>query len=321
MCKKLILLNLLFALCGATHAADVFPSKPITIVVPFAAGGPNDVLARMLQDPLGKAFGQPVVIENKVGATGIIGTQYVKNAKPDGHTLLVGGTSTITAVMVQKKPSYDPAKDLVPLNFFGGFPVIVLANPSLPAKNMKELIDYAKANPGVINYGTSGPGAISHFGTELLSQKTGVSMQAIPYQGTAPVMIALLQGDIKLHLAAPTAAVTSYIAAGRLRALAITSPKPTEIAPGLPTVAETVPGYSVQSWFGLLAPAGTPPDVLAKIEAAVTTITSSPQWKEKVWTSLGLPAHSLDRQQFRDYFASEIKLWSEVANKGALISE
>lgn len=303
-----------------SQATD-FPTRPIKLVVPFAVGGPNDVVARLIQEPLSRALGQPVIVENRIGAAGTIGMTYVKDAKPDGYTLLVGGSTPVIAALMQKKPPYDVERDFIQVALFGTSPMILLSHPSLPVKTLGELVAYAKANPGVVNFGMTGRGSISHLGTELFSQKAGIRMKDIPYGGGAPAVEALLKGEIHLYMTSPTDTISQYVSSGRLLALAVASSKSVATFPKTPTIDATVSGVNVEIWYGLQAPAGTPPDTVAKIEKAVAAITSAPQWKDKVRASLGIETAGFTQKQFEDFYKAEIDTWRAVARKGGLIED
>lgn len=318
---KHILLLSAALLAPVISQANDFPTRPIRLIVPFAVGGPNDVVARLIQEPLSRALNQPVIVENRVGAAGTIGMTYVKDAKPDGYTLLVGGSTPVIAALMQKKPPYDVSRDFIQVSLFGSSPMILLSHPSMPVKTLGELVTYAKANPGVVNFGMTGRGSVSHLGTELLSQKAGIRMTDIPYSGGAPAVEALLKGEIQLYMTSPTDAIAQYVAAGRVLALAVASSKPIAAFPKTPTIDATVSGVNVEIWYGLQAPAGTPPDIVSKIEKTVAAITSTPQWKDRVRVSLGIESAGFTQKQFEDFYQAEINNWRAVARKGGLIED
>ncbi len=318
---KHILLLSAALLAPVISQANDFPTRPIRLIVPFAVGGPNDVVARLIQEPLSRALNQPVIVENRVGAAGTIGMTYVKDAKPDGYTLLVGGSTPVIAALMQKKPPYDVSRDFIQVSLFGSSPMILLSHPSMPVKTLGELVTYAKANPGVVNFGMTGRGSVSHLGTELFSQKAGIRMTDIPYSGGAPAVEALLKGEIQLYMTSPTDAIAQYVAAGRVLALGVASSKPIAAFPKTPTIDATVSGVNVEIWYGLQAPAGTPPDIVSKIEKTVAAITSTPQWKDKVRVSLGIESAGFTQKQFEDFYQAEINNWRAVARKGGLIED
>jgi tripartite-type tricarboxylate transporter receptor subunit TctC len=252
------------------HAQSAYPSKPIRMVVPFAPGGPNDIIGRIVGQKLTEAWGHPVVIENRGGAGGTIGVDMGLKAPADGYTLIMGGSSNLAvAPSLYAKLPYDPLHDLAAISNVAFVPYVVAVNPRVPAKNIKELVAIAKSKRNSLNYGSSGAGSMSSLAAELIGALGGVKLVHVPYKGTAPSVSAMVTGDIDM-MVADLAAVAGQAKAGKLRILAAAGSKRTRAAPDLPTVAEAgLKGYAVDAWFGIIAPAKTPPDVVAKLSGAV----------------------------------------------------
>src|SRR5690348_7803183 len=264
-------------------AADTFPSRPAKLIVPFPPGGPLDTTGREIAQKLGEMWGQSVIVENKPGAGGNIGADFVAKSPPDGYTIVMGALSThaVNPSLYPKMP-YDAKKDFAPITLVAITPNVLVVNPSLPVHSVKELIAYAKAHPGKLSFGSGSIGSAGHLAGELFKVDTGVDMVHVPYKGAAPAMQALLAGDTQLMFD-NLASAMSQVKAGKLRALAVTTSQRSKLVPELPTMAEAgVPGFDISTWFGLLAPAGTPPAVIAKWNAGVTKILSDPSMRERL---------------------------------------
>lgn len=297
---------------GSVLAQAAFPSKPITIVVPFSAGGTTDLLARVVAQQLGVELGQSVVVDNKPGAGGNIGGAFVAKATPDGHTLLMGavGTHAINASLYKKMP-YDNIKDFAPLTRVAMVPNLLVANPAQPFKTVQELIAYAKANPGKVNFASSGSGTSVHLSGELFKSLAKVDIQHIPYKGSAPAMNDLLGNQVNIMFDNLPSAI-SHVRAGKLRALAVTTAKRSPDLPDVPTIAEAgVPGYEATSWFGLFAPAATPAPVKAKLHAALVKVLAHPDVKKKIDEQGGEPM-SESPEQFAAFILKETQKWAKV---------
>lgn len=270
-----------FATCALMVAmpvlAQAYPSKPITLVVPFVPGGTTDIIGRIVAEGLGKKLGQTVIVENRGGAGGNIGAAAVAQAKPDGYTLLMGynGTNAINPSLY-KKLGWDPVRSFEPLTMVARVNNAVVVHPSLPVKSLPELVAYAKAHPGAVNYGSAGPGSIFHLAGEMLEQQTGVKMTHVPYKGAAPALTDLMAGQVQVMFTTiPTA--LQHIRAGKLRAIAVTGPARSPLFPDLPTARETgLPGMVVDSWFALFAPRGLAPEVQARLSGAAREVLTDP---------------------------------------------
>lgn len=268
---------------ATAHADDTWPQKPIQLIVPFPAGSSPDVLARTVSEHLAKDLGQAIVVNNKPGAGGNIGTRQVAQAQPDGYTILltINGPIVTAPALYKTTLGYDPLKDLTPISLLGKSPNVLVVPAESPAKTLNEFISLAKEKPGALNYGTVGPGSSAHLGMAMLEQEAGMEMQQIPYPGFPQVVTSIIAGDIQAGLMVPGIAMPQ-VRAGKLRALAITSAEPSDLLPGIPTMVEQgYPGFEVISWDALFAPAGTPPAVTERLNAAVTRVLRLPEVKEK----------------------------------------
>lgn len=279
-------LSLLFALfftlpSGMAHAADPWPTKPVKIVIPFSAGGVQDALARSVSDELGTALGQPVIIENRVGAGGTIGTAFVAKAPADGYTLILSAASHTINGSLYSKLSYDPIKDFTGAAYMGNSGYVLVASAEVPAKTLPEFIAYAKANPGKLNYATAGVGSASHLSMAYFVGMAGLDMVQVPTKGTGDAMVEVLAGRSQALIGA-NVSILPFVKDQRIRLLGVTSEKPTAFVPGVPPIANTVKGYAFDTWFGLLAPAATPKDVVAKINAEVSKLVMRPEIIERL---------------------------------------
>jgi tripartite-type tricarboxylate transporter receptor subunit TctC len=292
-------------------AQATYPSKPVRLVVPFPAGGTTDLLARAAAQKLSETWGQQVIVDNRPGAAGNIGSELVAKAAPDGYTLLMGtvGTHAINPSLYAKMP-YDHVKDFVPVILVAGVPNVLVVNPGLPVNSVAELIAYAKANPGKLNFASSGSGTSIHLSGELFKAMTGVEMTHVPYKGSAPALTDLIGGQVQLMFDNLPSSL-AFIKAGKLRALGVTSAARAVALPDTPAVADTVPGFEASSWFGILAPAGTPRDVVMKINAETAKWLASPDAKEKL-ASQGANAAGGSPDVFVKHIQTETAKWAKV---------
>jgi len=301
------------ALAAAPMAgAQAYPAKPIRIVVPFPPGGATDILARAVAQKLTDAWGQAVVVDNRPGAGGNIGSEIVAKAAPDGYTLEMGtvGTHAINASLYAKMP-YDHVKDFAPVILVAGVPNVLVVNPSLPVSSVQELIAYAKANPGKLNFASSGNGTSIHLAGELFKVMAGVQMTHIPYKGSAPALQDLIGGQVQLMFDNLPPSLP-HIKAGKLRALAVTSATRSSALPDTPTIAESgLPGFEASSWFGVLAPAGTPPAIIARLNAEIAAWLASAEAKEKM-LALGANIGGGSPEDFARHIAAETAKWQKV---------
>ncbi|WP_312833757.1 tripartite tricarboxylate transporter substrate binding protein [Comamonas sp.] len=300
------------ALVPAAFAAEAFPNKPITMVVPFVAGGTTDILARIVGQSLGEELGQPVIIDNRAGAGGNIGGQFAARAPSDGYTIFMGtvGTHAINEWLYKKMP-FSPNKDFAPLTRVANVPNLLVANPAQPFKNVKELISYAQAHPGQVNFGSSGSGSSIHLSGELFKMMAKVDMIHIPYKGSAPAVTDLLGNQIAIMFDNMPSAI-QHVRSGKLRPLAVTTAKRSPELPDVPTVAEAgVPGYEATSWFGLFAPTKTPADVQAKLHAAIIKVLQKPDVIKKIGDQGG-EVVTESQAEFGKFIAAENEKWKQV---------
>ena len=306
-------------LCGvpvlAQDAKD-YPTKPIRFIVPYPPAGGTDVVARILSEPLGAALGQPIIIDNRGGAAGNLGTDLAAKATPDGYTILFTLSShTINPKLYDKLP-FDVERDFVPISLAALSPQILVAHPSVPANNIRELIALARREPGKLNFASVGTGSPAHIAGELLKLKTGVDMVHVPYKGGGPAIADTLGGQVQLAIVTLPAAI-QYVKAGRLKALAVASDKRSAAAPDIPTIAETVPDCVVNSWYGALAPAKTPPAIVAKLQAAFVKVLAVPEVKEKLFAQ-GAEAASSTSTEFERRIHDELQQWEYVIREAKI---
>lgn len=311
----------LLALTPLAAQAQAFPTKAITIIVPFSAGGTTDILARVLGQFISKDLGQPVIIDNRAGAGGNIGTQLVARAAPDGYNILMGtvGTHAINQSLYPKL-AFDPIKDFAPLTRVALVPNLLVANPAQPFKTVKELMAYAKANPGKVTFGSSGSGTSIHLSGELFKQMAGVDIQHVAYKGSAPAVNDLLGNHIAIMFDNMPSAI-SHVKAGKLRPLAVTTAQRSPALPDVPTIAEAgVPGYEATSWFGLLAPAKTPAPVVARLNTSILKALADPDVKKKLLEQGAEPAGETPAQ-FAAFIASETVKWGKIVKQSGATAQ
>ena len=300
-----------FAVASQGALAQSFPAKPVRIIVPFPPGGGADALTRIMQPALTKMWAQPIIIENKAGASGHIGADFVAAADADGYTLLMSSTASLTEKNVAS---------FAPVTLVSASPYVVVVNPKVPARSVKELVDYAKKNPGKLAYGSSGTGAASHLAAELFKSLAGVDMLHVPYKGTGQAVTDLLAGQIDLMFA-PAQSVMPHVQAGKLRALAVTSAKRYSIIPDLPTVAEAgVPGYEAVGWFGLLVPAKTPAAIVERLSADANKALGEHDVKQQMMM-LGAEPSGDTPAQFARFIHDDQAKWSKLMKARGIVPE
>jgi tripartite-type tricarboxylate transporter receptor subunit TctC len=297
---------------GSVLAQTTYPTKTMRIIVPYTPAGTTDILARAMGQKFTEAWSQPVLVDNRPGANGNIGTEVAAKAAPDGYTLLMGTAATHgTNPGLYPELQFDAVRDFAPISLVALVPNIVVVTNSLAAKNLPDLITYAKANPGKLSHGSPGQGSTGHLSAELLKSMTGAVMTHVPYRGSAPVLQDLMGGQLQVVID-NIPPYLSQVRAGKIRALAVTSAKRSPAAPQLPTVAETgVKGYEASSWFGFFAPAGTPPDILAKLAAETQRILQLPDMKDRL-LSLGAQPAANTPDEFAVFVRDEIAKWGAV---------
>ncbi|VTU32162.1 Argininosuccinate lyase [Variovorax sp. PBL-H6] len=311
--RHLLSLGASAALPLRAFAQDPWPARSIRAVNPGAAGGTNDVLTRHLLEPLGKLLGQPVILESKAGAGGVIGTQFVAQQPADGYTILTHHNGFITAPLVSANANYDALKDFVPLSLQGTSPLILIAHPSMPP-TLAEFVAHARANPGKLEWGTAALGGVGHLATEVFHDATGIKgMVKVAFSGSAPATQALVAGQIKYLLSTPTAATAGLVQEGRLRFLGVSSAARSPLLPNLPSISEVAPGFAVEVWFGLLARAGTPPAVVARLADAIASVISQPDIIDK-YRAVNVVARP-GRNELAELLRGDHQLWSKVVRE------
>lgn len=310
--KALKILASLALVSVSCVAQAQYPNKPIKMVVPFPAGGTTDIMARAMAAELQKSFGQAVIVENKAGAGGNIGSDFVAKSAPDGYTLLMGtvGTHAINVSLYPKMP-YDAVKDFVPVSLVAAVPNVLTAAPTFPINSVKDLIDAAKKDPNKITFASSGSGTSIHLSGELFKQLAGVQMTHVPYKGSSAALPDLMSGQVDVMFDnAPS--VMPHIKGGKLKAIAVTSSKRSPALPNVPTIAEVgLPAFEASSWFGVLAPAGTPKDIVDKLSQAIVRSLQTTEIKERL-ASQGADAVGNTPEQFSAHIKSEIDKWAKV---------
>ena len=301
------------------QSAGSYPTQTVRIVVPVAPGGVTDVAARAIAAQLQQAWSQSVVVENRPGGAGVPGTDFVARARPDGYTLLMGtvGTLTVNGALIRKLP-YDTLRDFVPVTMVTAAPNVLLLHPSVPAASVGELIDYARRNPGRLNFGSPGNGSSPHLGGELLKRLANIDMVHVPYSGAGPASVDLFGGQIQMMFDNPVTALPN-IRAGRVKALAVTGSKRSPLLPDLPTMSEAgVPGYEIYSWTGMVAPARTPPAELKAISDGVRRVLRLPEVRERL---AGTDLVGNSPEEFGEFLRMEIEKWSTVLKAAGIQPE
>lgn len=308
------------AFAGLAMAQQAWPTKPISLVVPFAAGGTTDVLARALADRLSQSLGQSVVVESKPGAGATIGADYVAKARPDGHTLLMGAVHHTIAPSVYKSLPYDFSKDLAPVTTVALVPNVLVVNASTAAKNVSELVALLKASPGKFSYGSNGNGTAQHLIGTQFQQVTDTSFIHVPYRGSGPLATDLLGGQILMSFDTVTP-VLPHIKAGKLRALAVTTAKRSGALPDVPTLEEAgLKGFDIGTWFGVLAPAATPPEILSRLNAEAVKIIQSPEFRARM-AEIGAEPIGNSREQMAQQIANDTARFAKLVKDGKVTIE
>ena len=299
-------------LAAPLAATAQYPNRPIKLIVPLAAAGTGDTLSRTVGEEMGRILGQPVVIDNRPGAGGLVGTELVAAAAPDGYTLLaVSPSHVINPALYTNKKTYDALKGFEPITVMANTHQVIVANPSVEAKTLKELIDYAKKNPGKLNYGSAGTGSATHLNMELFKSMAGVDIVHVPYKGSTQARNDVLAGQVQLAMDG-LLPLQPLIKDGRLRPLAITSSRRAKSNPEIPTIAEAgVPGYASDTWYGILVPAGTPKEVIRALHAAAVKALNTPAVRDRL-EKLGAEPVGNSPEEFRGLLESEQKLWVKV---------
>ncbi len=318
---KTTLLKIAAVFLGATAIAHAqYPDKPIRIVAPFAAGGSVDIVARMVSDPLAKALGTPVVVENKPGASGMIGTQQVASAKPDGYTLLANSSIHVIVPSLYPKIGYDALNDLQPVSQITVVPLVLVASPSAPFANLKDMVAWGKKQSAGMSYASAGNGSTPHLAGEMLGEATGVSVVHVPYKGSGAAMVDVMGGQVPVMFDALTA-VMSHIQSGKLKALAIAAPKRIPALPDVPTFAELgYPQFDLSTWHGIWAPKDTPKEIVNKLSSELARITHEPDVTKRIETLGGQPVGNTP-EEFDAFARSEYKKWGDMIKRFNVVIE
>jgi tripartite-type tricarboxylate transporter receptor subunit TctC len=311
--RALLLLALAAALPAAQAQTGKWPEKPVRVVVPFVPGGSTDIVARLIAARLSQEFGQQFIVDNRGGGGGSIGAEIVARANPDGYTVIVVTSSYATNAALYKLP-YDPVKGIAPISMINTGALILAVNPSMKATNLKEFIELVRAKPGALNFGSPGTGSSPHLAAALFQQMTGTNMVHVPYKGDAPALTDLLGGQIHVMLLSGPVLIP-HIKAGRLRALAVTTEQRSPAMPDLPAIGELVPGYSHNAWNGMWGPAGTPREIISRLNQALARILMQPEVQERLRADGREPAHTTP-EEFGRVIARDVAKWSKVVKAG-----
>jgi tripartite-type tricarboxylate transporter receptor subunit TctC len=313
----LLAVGLLAPVSGSVLAQS-YPAKPIRLIIPFPPGGSTDILGRSLAQKLSEAWGQQVIVDNRGGAGGTIGADLAAKAPADGYTLLMGHIGTLAVnVALYPKLSYDPVKDFMPVSLVALVPNVLVVHPSLPAKTVAELVAYARANPGKLNYSSGGNGSAAHLAVEYFKLQTKTDIVHVPYKGTGPSVTDLIAGQVSMTMTGAPA-VMPHVQSGRIRALGVSSPQRIPALAQIPTVAESgVPGFDATQWYGVVAPAGTPREIVTKLNAEIRKIMQSKEMLERLNTEGAISAAGTP-EQFDAYIKSEIARWGTVVRAAGM---
>jgi len=316
-CRLALLAAAMLSTLPAAHAQQTgaYPTRPIKMVMPFPAGGPTDILGRLIGQKLGEAWGQNVVIDNRPGGAGMIGAVVAAKSPPDGYTLFLGGITTLAiAPYLQKNMQYDPLRDFVPVTQTTISPLMLMTHPTLPAKTLKEFLALAKARPGDINYASSGPGGSGHLAGELFKSVTKTNLVHVPYRGAPPALNDLVAGQVQVMFGTMLAAVP-HVRNGKVRALAVTGPRRSVAVPDVPTFAEAgLPGYDASSWNGILVPAGTPAAIVARLNGELVKILHTPNVLDRLAADGPIPIGN-SPEEFTAHIKAEQAKWSKVVRE------
>lgn len=302
----------LFVIVAGPAAADNYPSRPIRLIVPYPAGGSTDIMARALQEPMAKILGQPLVIDNRGGAAGTTGASEAARANADGYTLLFANNGPISiAPLLQKDIGFDPLKSYAPVSLVSKAPLVLVASEKVPVNNVAGLITYAKAQSKPMLYATAGPGSLGHLSTERFLNQAGLEMVHVPYRGQAPTTLAIFAGEVDILLTTASDTLNEHIRSGKVKLLGVSSPVASPVAPGAAPIGNVLKGYSIETWFGIMAPVGTPPHIIEKLNAALGATLAMPQLRERFLT-YGVEATASTPAELTAIIAAEVPSWRKV---------
>ncbi|MGB3067916.1 MAG: tripartite tricarboxylate transporter substrate binding protein [Ottowia sp.] len=302
------------ALAANAQGDAAFPTRPITIVVPYPAGGTSDAQVRMFQDALGKALGQPVIVDNKPGASGAIAAQAVIRSKPDGHTLLYPNNGVVIAPLLNKTAGYDALKDFKPVTQVTAVPMVLVTSKKVPAANLTDFLKYVRSEPQGIMYASAGTASYGHLASARFASMAGLKVEHVPYKGEAATTMAASTGEVQMLMTTPSSSMLGQVQQGNLTMLGVATAAPSPVVPGVPTIASVVPGFVSEVWFGLLAPAATPDSVVQKINAAMVKVMSDESFKTRLLPTGALPRTSTPAE-LGQIMKNEAAQWREVISK------
>lgn len=307
-------------LVAGSALAQSYPVRPVTVINPWTPGGPADAVARPILQKLSERLGQQFVVENRAGANGVIGSAMVARARPDGYTLLFSHVGPITiSPALQRDMPYDPVKDLAPITQVVSAPLVLVVRPQLPIHDLGELIAYAKAHPGKLSYGSVGPGSTTHLAGAILGKKAGVELLHVPYKGAAPVITDMLGGQIDMAFLNISGAV-AYLKSGQLRGIAVSTRRRSALQPELPAISERFPDYEINSWYGMMAPAGTPQAIIDKLQGEIAAIVKLPDVARQL-EGLGLAPEGTTPRRYAEQIQADLARWREGVKAAGLTPE
>ena len=307
------------AFAGAA-AAQAWPARPIKIIVPYPAGGLSDFQVRAMAEPLGRALGQPIVVDNKPGASGAIGTQATATAPGDGYTFVFVNNGLVITPHLNKQAGYDALKDLAPVTTVTNTPMVMVVHPSVPANSVKEFIDWARAQPRGVEYGSAGTASFGHMATVQFQQATGLNLVHVPYKGEAPMTMAVRGGEVKFLITSPSASMLNAVKEGKLKLLGVASRAPAPLLPGVKLISDTVPNFTAEVWFGVLAPASTPPAIVNRMNEAIVKVLDMQDIKEK-FAGVGALTAPSSPQVFARDLRAESQRWGELIGRTGIKAE
>jgi tripartite-type tricarboxylate transporter receptor subunit TctC len=319
MARTLVLLALLGVLSGFACAAETYPSRPLRLITGYLPGGVSDTTARVVGEKLGEQVGQRVVIDGRPGAGGVLSMNLAAEATPDGYTIYLGQPVILISRLMKNKPSYDPVAAFAPVSMIGIGPTMMTVHPSLPVHSVKELIAYAKTQPGGLRFGSSGAGTTNHFAGELFRVMANIPLTHVPYKGAALNVLGVVQGEV--HIAfLPFLAAVPHVKSGKLRAIATSGAKRSPAFPDLPSIAETIPGYDVSAWYGIIVPAKTPKAVIARLDAELEKVTKAPEVRRRL-ESQGVDVEYLGPQNFGAFIRQDAVRWEKLVKAAGIALE
>lgn len=321
MTFRQILSTLVMLACACANAQN-YPSRPVRIVVPYPAGGTADAMARILQEPFSKILGQPVVVDNKGGAAGAIGTAEVARAEPDGHTLVLGttGPHSVLPALSGKLP-YHGLTDFAPVSLLGTSPLLLVVGPNVPATNITQFLAFARASKQPLSYSSSGIGSFSHLAVESFARQAKVDVSHIPYKGNAPATTAIASGEVAFAVTTPSAAINAFAEAGKIKILGVTTPEPSPLFPGVPAISSAVPDFQLDIWYGVLAPAKTDPAVIRILNAAVASVLANSAGATERYRGIGVFPKGSTPAELADVIRTEIPKWADVVRSAGIKPE